>query len=55
MRKLSTCIVVFQSGILELETSKEAICVEEGLSMEYVSWNGIWRMSIAEGGDSCLE
>ena len=31
------------------------VSVEEGLSMESVSWTGMWRMSHAEGGDSCSE
>lgn len=50
---MSTSMVVFP--FLELGPGKEGVCLEEGLSMEYVSWSGIWRMSSVEGRASYSE
>lgn len=40
---------------LGLGYGKEVVSVEEGPSIEYVSWSSIWRMSSVEDGDSCSE
>lgn len=49
LKHCGVSLTVFGAG------GKEGVCVEEGLSMEYVSCSDIRRLSSVEGGDSSSE